>query len=106
MGKRAHRCCTHDPARSCRCRAAQCYGYVQFEREEDAQTAISKVNGMHVGSKPVTVQRYIRRTERKGSVTAVIAYFRVRCRRLTAFVAHRCRAVTCGTDTTLGRTAT
>ncbi len=47
------------------CARHQCYGYVQFEREEDAQTAISKVNGMILGDKPVTVQRYVRRTERK-----------------------------------------
>jgi RNA recognition motif-containing protein len=56
----------------------QCYGYVQFEREEDAQTAISKVNGMRVGSKPVTVQRYIRRTERKKYALPAAAVFSAR----------------------------
>ncbi len=50
----------------------QCYGYVQFERDEDAQTAIDKVNGMLVGGKPVTVQRYVRRTERKGYVQSPV----------------------------------
>jgi polyadenylate-binding protein len=49
-------------------RAVQCYGYVQFERDEDAQKAISKVDGMIVGSKPVSVQRYVRRTERRRCV--------------------------------------
>lgn len=40
------------------------YGFVQFEQEEAAQTAIEKVNGMLLIDKPVFVGPFVRRQER------------------------------------------
>jgi polyadenylate-binding protein len=40
------------------------YGFVQFEQEESAQTAIEKVNGMLLNDKQVFVGPFVRRQER------------------------------------------
>eukprot|EP00232_Nephroselmis_pyriformis_P030005 CAMPEP_0182871282 /NCGR_PEP_ID=MMETSP0034_2-20130328/11028_1 /TAXON_ID=156128 /ORGANISM="Nephroselmis pyriformis, Strain CCMP717" /LENGTH=607 /DNA_ID=CAMNT_0025003827 /DNA_START=78 /DNA_END=1897 /DNA_ORIENTATION=+ len=41
------------------------YGFVQFDTEEAAQTAITKVNGMLLAGKQVYVGQFVRRTERE-----------------------------------------
>jgi polyadenylate-binding protein len=43
------------------------YGFVQFEQEESAQTAIEKVNGMLLNDKQVFVGPFVRRHERDQS---------------------------------------
>jgi polyadenylate-binding protein len=43
------------------------YGFVQFEQEESAQTAIEKVNGMLLNDKQVFVGPFVRRQERDQS---------------------------------------
>lgn len=45
----------------------QCYGYVQFEKDEYAQKAIDKVDGMEIEGKKVSVQRYVRRSDRRAN---------------------------------------
>lgn len=40
------------------------YGFVQFENEESAQTAIDKLNGMLINDKQVYVGQFLRRQER------------------------------------------
>ncbi|PHJ20231.1 polyadenylate binding protein [Cystoisospora suis] len=40
------------------------YGFVHYENEESARTAIAKVNGMQIGGKTVYVGPFIRRAER------------------------------------------
>merc|ERR1711972_698251 len=42
------------------------YGFVQFETEESAKDAISRVNGMQVGEKTVEVHAFQKRAEEKG----------------------------------------
>ena len=38
--------------------SSKCYGYVQFEKEESAEEAISKVNGMEILGRAVVVEKY------------------------------------------------
>ncbi|CAL9753932.1 unnamed protein product [Musa acuminata subsp. burmannicoides] len=40
------------------------YGFVQFENEESAERAISRLNGMLINDKPVHVGHFVRRQER------------------------------------------
>ncbi|XP_042470708.1 polyadenylate-binding protein 2-like isoform X1 [Zingiber officinale] len=43
------------------------YGFVQFDREEAAQSAISKLNGALMNDKPVYVGPFVRKQERENS---------------------------------------
>jgi len=43
------------------------FGFVHYEAEESAKTAIEKVNGMQIGSKTVFVGPFVRKHERQGS---------------------------------------
>lgn len=45
------------------------YGFVQFEAEEAAQTAIDKLNGMLINDKQVFVGHFLRKQERDSSMT-------------------------------------
>nr|GEU40584.1 polyadenylate-binding protein 2-like [Tanacetum cinerariifolium] len=45
------------------------YGFVQFEAEEAAQTAIDKLNGMLINDKQVYVGHFLRRQERDSSLS-------------------------------------
>merc|ERR1719352_21922 len=40
------------------------YGFVHFESEDSAKQAIERVNGMQIGEKTVTVEKYLKTTER------------------------------------------
>ncbi|XP_074584058.1 polyadenylate-binding protein 2-like isoform X2 [Curcuma longa] len=44
------------------------YGFVQFDQDEAAQTAINKLNGMLVNDKPVFVGPFLRKQERENSL--------------------------------------
>jgi polyadenylate-binding protein len=43
------------------------YGFVQFDNEESAQTAINKLNGMLINDKPVFVGPFVRKQDRDNS---------------------------------------
>jgi len=43
------------------------FGFVHYEAEESAKTAIEKVNGMQIGSKTVYVGPFVRKLDRPGS---------------------------------------
>lgn len=43
------------------------YGFVQFDSEEAAQSAIDKLNGMLINDKPVFVGHFLRKQERDGA---------------------------------------
>jgi len=43
------------------------YGFVQFETQESAQTAIDKLNGMLINDKPVFVGPFLRKQDRENS---------------------------------------
>ncbi|KAL5714001.1 poly(A) binding protein Pab2 [Ranunculus cassubicifolius] len=43
------------------------YGFVQFDSEEAAQSAIDKLNGMNINDKPVFVGHFLRKQERETS---------------------------------------
>jgi polyadenylate-binding protein len=44
------------------------FGFVQYEKEEAAQTAIKRLNGMLINDKPVYVGPFLRKQERDNSV--------------------------------------
>ena len=43
----------------------QQYGYVQFEKPEDAKKAVDSVNGMTLGGNTVSVEHYTHRNQRR-----------------------------------------
>lgn len=47
------------------------YGFVQYDSEESAQTAIDKLNNMLINDKPVFVGPFLRKQEREGTVDKV-----------------------------------
>lgn len=51
------------------------YGFVQFEKEETAQAAIDKLNGMLINDKQVFVGHFVRRQERARSESGAVPRF-------------------------------
>jgi RNA recognition motif-containing protein len=50
----------------------QRYGYVQFEKQEDANKAVETVNGMMLGGSAVSVEHYMPRSQRRKCVLALL----------------------------------
>jgi polyadenylate-binding protein len=66
----------------------QRYGYVQFEKQEDANKAVETVNGMMLGGSAVSVEHYMPRSQRRKCVLALL--FIVIFKGSPRFIRRRC----------------